>query len=247
MVCPATTVLTKPKHVVGSTVDLPHISNGVKETIRTTTVTTVTTQTHTGEPSCSGHSIDYFCLLDVSSSMSGKRLDDGKSAIQQSVQLMNDTDRIALITFDTNAYYKLKPRAVGQIRRQNELPGLFGRIYAEGCTALYDAIVMALDSIKDKTKPTVIVVMTDGEDNSSHFKHQDVLAKVAKFPMVHLAIVDITDQPREIYKQLCEAASFGVYMPVCSAENIVSTMISTVQTVIKTMTTTVLSAVGTTP
>lgn len=36
-----------------------------------------------------------------------------------------------------------------------------------GCTALYDAINQAIDSVENKENPTVMVIVTDGEDNSS--------------------------------------------------------------------------------
>ena len=103
------------------------------------------------------------------------------------------TSRMAIITFDTAAYFKLKPRPVGQIVRQLELPGILDRIYAKGLTALWDAIVLAVSQIRDDTRQTRIMVLTDGEDNSSTHTAADVSALVATKPNVTIDIIHIGD------------------------------------------------------
>lgn len=134
---------------------------------------------------------DFYILLDVSSSMAGSRLDAAKAAVDPLIAIMNRDDRLAIITFDTAPYWKLHPRAVGQIVNQSEMATLLPRIRAGGCTALFDAIVMAVEQIRDKSRRTIVTVITDGEDNSSRNKLEDVQRIVAEYPMVTLHIVHV--------------------------------------------------------
>ena len=77
-----------------------------------------------------------FLLLDVSGSMSGTLLKKAKSAAQECFNQMENRDRFSIVTFDTSAYFKLKPRPVEQLRRQNEIPEILSRIFTGGRTAL---------------------------------------------------------------------------------------------------------------
>lgn len=148
--------------------------------------------------------IDYYYLIDVSSSMSGDKLEDAKESSRDICNLMNDTDRLSIITFDTGAFFKLKPRPVGQIRRQNELEKVLNRIYARGCTAIWDAIYLAISQIKDRTIPTKIIVLTDGEDNSSSHSYQDVLDLIKEYTNVTLSIIHVDSTENQEYKELVE-------------------------------------------
>lgn len=94
---------------------------------------------------------DHYFLLDVSGSMTGFRLANSKETFSAIFEKLDDKDRLAIITFDTKAFFKLKPRPVGQIKRQKELPSILDRIFAQGMTAIYDAIKLAVEQIRDKS------------------------------------------------------------------------------------------------
>jgi len=150
------------------------------------------------------HCVDYYLLVDASGSMSGTRIENARVAVTRAVSKMKEDDRVAMITFDTTPYFKLKPRPVGQILRQNELPDLLARIKTLGQTAIWDAIDMAVTQIRDKTKKTVVHVITDGEDNSSHITYDMLLNRLKEFPNVTLNIMHVGDRFVEQYKQICE-------------------------------------------
>lgn len=137
------------------------------------------------------NSCDFYILLDVSGSMSGTRLDAAKAAVKPLIDIMNRDDRLAIITFDTAPYWKLHPRAVSQIVNQSEMDTLLPRIRAGGCTAMYDAIVMAVEQIRDKSRRTIITVITDGEDNSSRNTAESVAALMREYPNITLHIVHV--------------------------------------------------------
>ncbi len=165
---------------------------------------------------------DFYMLLDVSSSMSGRRLDDAKTTFCEIEELMNSDDRIAVVTFDTNAYFKLKPRPVGQIRRQKELPDLLARIYAKGMTAIWDAIWLSVEQLADKNRETLMIALTDGEDNSSKHTYQQVQDLIDEYSNVRLSIIHIDGSGRHCaeYQQLCQGR--GEYKVIAEAEITVS-------------------------
>lgn len=157
---------------------------------------------------------DVLFLLDVSSSMTGQKLIDAKLAIKAVIEDMNGTDRIGLITFDTKAFHKLKLRPLEQVVRQGEVEPLLARIYAEGNTALYDAIFLAVSQIKDKTRRSTLMVLTDGEDNSSTHTLEEALALLNGYPNVAVNIVHIDGSGRRnpAYESLCTGNNRrGVY------------------------------------
>ena len=169
-------------------------------------------------------SMDVFMLIDVSGSMAGNRLENAKTALRQISDTMEENDRLAILTFDSNAFYKLKPRPVGQIRRQQELDPLLARIFAQGSTALYDAIFLCFDSIRDKNnRRTKIVVLTDGMDNASRHSLAEVNALLDGFPNVSLDIVHIADSAElnPSYAELADRGR-GEYQVIVETEIVVS-------------------------
>ncbi len=139
--------------------------------------------------------IDVFVALDVSDSMRlDGRLDKAKEAIRDLHQdKLKEYDRLSIITFDTQAVFKLKPRPNGELLRKKQIDPLLKEIVAKGATALYDAIWMAIDQIQDKNRPTRILVLTDGEDNSSKHTLAEVRAFAKLYTTVTLDIVYIHD------------------------------------------------------
>ena len=164
---------------------------------------------------------DFYMLLDVSSSMDGRRLKDAKKTLMGLFDIMNETDRISIVTFDTKAFFKLKPRPVGQIRRQNELPICMDRIFAKGMTSIWDAIYLTVEQIRDKNRKTLVIVLTDGEDNSSKHSYEQVEKLIAEYPNISLNIVHIDGKgaKNEQYAHLCEGR--GEYAVIEETEIIV--------------------------
>lgn len=174
-------------------------------------------------------STDYYVLLDVSSSMAGSRLAQAKQALLEIHEKLDDEDRLAVITFDDGAYFKLKPRANGQLKRQGEIEVLAERIFAKGATALYDAVWLAIEQVRDKTRRTHLAVLTDGEDNRSKHTLNEVLALVEQYLAITLDIVHITDgdddTSSEAYTKLA-AKGRGKYKKISDGEIVVEFTLS---------------------
>ncbi len=146
--------------------------------------------------------MDFYYLIDVSGSMDGPSLDAATDSARDIFKLMNDTDRLSIITFDSKAFFKLKPRPVGQLRRQGDLDDVLNRIYADGCTAIWDAIYLAVSQIRNPDIPTKIIVLTDGEDNSSEHTYQEVIDLVKGRPKLTLSIIHVDSEESKEYKDL---------------------------------------------
>jgi len=193
----------------------------------TKTLTTKTVTVAQGVPSPSK---DVYVLLDVSGSMDGSKLSQAKEGLKNIHEFLREDDRLAILTFDNNAYFKLKPRPNGQVKRQNELPELLDRIFARGGTALYDAIWMAIEQMKDKSRPTLFVVLTDGEDNASKHTLDDVLKLVEAHSQVTLDVVEIStnaSSSSNVNYNLLAQRGRGNYSFIVETE-VVTTLIKTV-------------------
>lgn len=155
---------------------------------------------------------DVYFIVDVSGSMGGGRLDKAKQAIQEAFNALPDNDRMAIVTFDTSPFFKLKPRPVSQLKRQQELEPLLKRIFAQGLTAIYDAIIMAANQIHDKNRITLFNVLTDGHDNSSTNTMDDVRELLSQYPTVQMNIIHIDDERNRYdnYQTLCDGTG-GTY------------------------------------
>lgn len=153
---------------------------------------------------------DVYMLLDVSGSMQGRKLNDAKTALKQSVDTMSMKDRLSIVTFDSKPYFKLKPRSVEQILRQGELNGILDRIFAGGSTALYDSIKMVIEQRKYPDIKTVIVALTDGMDNASSTTYEDILALVSRTPNLEVNIIQIDGSTVPEHKSLCQGGEYVI-------------------------------------
>lgn len=159
---------------------------------------------------------DRYLLFDTSGSMTGNRIQTAKETALEIFEKYAENDRIAVITFDTQPYFRLKPHPVGKIRRQNELPDLFSRFMTQGGTSIWDAIWMAVEQIQGDSN-VILNVITDGEDNMSKHTYEDVLKLIESKPKVKLNIINISDRDNVQYKTLCEK-SLGIYKTITEIE-----------------------------
>ena len=162
---------------------------------------------------------DFYFLIDVSGSMKGFRLDTAKTCAKDIVQKMDPLDRMAIITFDTNPYFKLKPRPVEEILRKKELESILDRIFADGLTAIYDAIYLAVSQLHNKNQRTTILVLTDGEDNSSKHSYDEVTKMLTEYPNITLSIIHVDEynKPNSNYINLC-SQNRGKYVLIKETE-----------------------------
>ncbi|HEX6699409.1 MAG TPA: type II secretion system F family protein [Gaiellaceae bacterium] len=113
-----------------------------------------------------GRSKSVVLAVDRSKSMAGQSLEDATAAARAFVAAKPDADRIGIVTFGH------KPVLLAPISPSTgDAEVALRDVAVDGTqgTALYDAVVLAAQSLADEEYPgRVLVLLTDGKDVSSH-------------------------------------------------------------------------------
>jgi len=116
-------------------------------------------------------------VIDNSGSMRDKRPRVNEAAITL-VQASNPQDEAFVVNFNDDFYLDLDKDFTNSIP---ELKEALERIDARGSTALYDAIIGSMDHLKKASKDKhVLLVVTDGEDNTSHNSLEKTIREIQK-------------------------------------------------------------------
>jgi Ca-activated chloride channel homolog len=116
-------------------------------------------------------------VIDNSGSMRDKRPRVNEAALTL-VQSSNPQDEAFVVNFNDDFYLDLDKDFTNSIP---ELKEALERIDARGSTALYDAIIGSLDHLKKGSKEKkVLVVVTDGEDNTSRNTLEKTIREIQK-------------------------------------------------------------------
>jgi len=116
-------------------------------------------------------------VIDNSGSMRDKRPRVNEAALTL-VQNSNPQDEAFVVNFNDDFYLDLDKDFTNSIP---ELKEALERIDARGSTALYDAIIGSLDHLKKGTKEKkVLLVVTDGEDNTSRNTLEKTIREIQK-------------------------------------------------------------------
>jgi len=156
-------------------------------------------------------------VIDNSGSMRDKRPRVNEAAITL-VQASNPQDEAFVVNFNDDFYLDLDKDFTNSIA---DLKEALERIDARGSTALYDAIIGSLDHLKKASKDKhVLLIVTDGEDNSSHYTLERTVRDIQKTDTVIYTIGLLSQESKKNAKKARRAleeiakASGGVaYFP----------------------------------
>jgi Ca-activated chloride channel family protein len=131
--------------------------------------------------------ISLSILLDTSVSME-PRLAIAQEATLGLVRRMGPLDRAQIASFSSG--FNIRQQFTGD-RQLLERAILTAR--AGGSTALYNAVYVALDEVRRQTgegapRRRAIVLLSDGEDNSSRLEHEDVLERAKRIDAMVFSI-----------------------------------------------------------
>jgi Ca-activated chloride channel homolog len=137
-------------------------------------------------------------VIDNSGSMRDKRPKVNEAAITL-VQASNPQDEAFVVNFNDDFYLDLDKNFTNSIP---ELKEALERIDSRGSTALYDAIIGSLDHLKKASKDKhVLLLVTDGEDNSSHYTLEKTIRDIQKTDTVIYTIGLLSQESKKSAKK----------------------------------------------
>ncbi len=154
--------------------------------------------------------VTYFGLADMPSTVgivvdcSGsmrQKIDEVIDAIKLFLAQNNPENELFLIKFNDEVTLE-----EGFTKDQEDITDALDNLVVSGGTALYDAILLAVDQAREGSEPRkAVIVFTDGEDKDSYYKLTEVLSKVQESD-VQIHIVAFLDSDLS-----SEGGFFGVF------------------------------------
>src|SRR5205085_2242165 len=156
-------------------------------------------------------------VIDNSGSMRDKRPKVNEAAITL-VQASNPQDEAFVVNFNDDFYLDLDKDFTSSVP---ELKEALERIDSRGSTALYDAIIGSVDHVKKGHKDKkVLLVVTDGEDNTSHNTLEKTIREIQKTDTVIYTIGLLSEESKKNAKrakraleQIAQASGGLSYFP----------------------------------
>jgi Ca-activated chloride channel family protein len=141
-------------------------------------------------------------VIDNSGSMRDKRPRVNEAAITL-VESSNPQDEAFVVNFNDDFYLDLDKDFTSSVP---ELKEALERIDSRGSTALYDAIIGSLDHLKKASKDKrVLLVVTDGEDNTSRNSLEKAIREVQKTDTVIYTIGLLSQESKKNAKHAKKA------------------------------------------
>ncbi len=150
---------------------------------------------------------DFVIAMDTSGSVKGEALTQGKHGVKGLIKQISGNDRVELISFGNTAI-----RKTGWTSDREEVYKAVDALNAQGETALYDAVAMAITDLRisDGINKAVIIC-TDGKDTVSKAGAVELAALIeeSKIP-VYIIGLKTKDLDIETMKNIANA-SHGEY------------------------------------
>jgi len=155
-------------------------------------------------------------VVDNSGSMS-RKLPEVVAAADAFARSCNPGDQMFVLHFNENVSLGL-PSGEAFTSSPEVLNAAMSKITARGKTALYDAVTTALDHIaRSPLQKKVLIVISDGGDNASKLRFQDVLEKVQRSDVIvyTVGLFDVYDTDRNpgVLKDLAKASGGQAFFP----------------------------------
>jgi Ca-activated chloride channel family protein len=155
-------------------------------------------------------------VIDNSGSMRTKRTDVINAALAFA-RSSNSEDQVFVVNFNEHVSMGL-PGNVQFTGNQEQLETALSKNKADGLTALYDAMAVALEHLKKgKWDKKVLIVISDGGDNASRRKLAEILSMVNQSNAIiyTMGIFDENDDDRNprVLKQLSKMTGGEAFFP----------------------------------
>ena len=159
-------------------------------------------------------------IIDNSGSMRDKRAKVEAAALAL-VKASNPEDEVFIVNFNDEAFLD-NPHGKDFTSDVKEMEDALTRIDSRGGTAMRDAIRMSIDHVKEKSHKDkkVLVVVTDGNDNSSVVGLEDLVKAAQQSEVLIYAVGLLSDEERREAKRaekaleaLAEATGGETFFP----------------------------------
>jgi Ca-activated chloride channel family protein len=155
-------------------------------------------------------------VIDNSGSMRSKRSDVINAALAFA-RSSNPEDQVFVVNFNEHVSMGL-PGDVPFTGNQEQLARALSRSKADGLTALYDAVAVALEQLKKgKWDKKVLILISDGGDNASKHKLAEIVTMVNQSSAIiyTMGIFDANDDDRNprVLKQLSRISGGESFFP----------------------------------
>jgi len=155
-------------------------------------------------------------LLDNSGSMLGKRTDTVNAALAF-IASSHPQDEMFIVNFNNSVWLAL-PSEQPFTNNHAELRAALGKTQAEGRTALYDALKLAVHHLQANSRlRTTLIVLSDGADNASSTRYDELLRLVrGSSATIHCFGIydpDQSDKDPDVLKAIAAASGGEAYFP----------------------------------
>lgn len=106
---------------------------------------------------------DIVFVLDVSGSMSGKKMKQAKKALKFCIENLNKGDRFNIIRFSTEAEALFNNLSITNSEKLEKAGEFIKDLRAIGGTNIEEALLLALNMKKNRKRPFTIMFLTDGK------------------------------------------------------------------------------------
>lgn len=122
---------------------------------------------------------DVVFVLDTSGSMTGKKLDQAKKALQFCVENLNDNDRFEIVRFSTEVEPLFDKLVTATSQNRDQAAQFIKNLRPIGGTAIDDALKKGLALRPDRgDRPFVVIFLTDGRPTIGETDENRILAAV---------------------------------------------------------------------
>ncbi|MBN2303989.1 MAG: VWA domain-containing protein [Anaerolineae bacterium] len=107
--------------------------------------------------------IDRSGSMEMSSTGGVSNLELAKEAVARSLDLLNDNDRVGVMSFDTGAYYVVELQTVGDVSNRQRIREMVGTLRPGGGTNIRQGVLQADQVLRDDPSQLKhIILLTDG-------------------------------------------------------------------------------------